>query len=33
MDNFVTREGLFEPDLSYLGQYYEIFFGEYKTDF
>ena len=33
MDNFVSREGLFEPDLGYLGQYYETFFGEYKSEF
>ena len=33
MDNFITREGLFEPDLGYLGQYYETFFGEYRSEF
>ena len=33
LDNFVAGEGLFEPDLGYLGPYYETLFGEYKSEF
>ena len=33
LDNFISGEGLFEPDLGYLGPYYETLFVEYKSEF